>query len=233
MKRLCMAILPLMFLAVAVQAVPLDPGTTIYNPNAPETPVYTTTLPSYFTAGNLVDQMTDAYTVATGNITGSVTSIVYRDPATNFLGFQYQFTSTGASDLIRATIGSNANEWSGITIFNAGANGGGASTPGEVAPVWSDGNPYFILRDPTDSGEGVTFQWRVQSRGTRLAGPDDFSALIFLETDATLYQVTDVGLIDSGAVSSAQAFAPAIPEPTTLTLLGLGGLALLRKRRKA
>lgn len=237
-KGLAIAALSIGIWISLAQAVPLNPGTTVYVPQVPDTPEYTSTLPSYFTLANQVDQMVAAYNAVIGNITGSVTSTVYRDPATNFLSFQYTFTNTGASDLLRATIGSPQQEWLGWNISDAGADGSGASTAGEVAPVWTTGDPFFLLRDPLATGAGVTIQWRVGSSGTRLAGPDDISSLIFFETNAPTYQLTNVGLINSGAVSSAQAFAPAplstiIPEPATIVLLGIGifGAAASRRRR--
>ena len=42
-----------------------------------------------------------------------------------------------------------------------------------------------------------------------------------------------MGILDSGVVSEAEAYAPSlIPEPASLSLLGLGGLALLLRRRR-
>ncbi|HPD17946.1 MAG TPA: hypothetical protein PLE19_23660 [Planctomycetota bacterium] len=196
-------------------ANPLPPGTSLFKPGTVPPlgpPNYSTTLPSYFVAGNIVGgPMASAYAPLTPDIAGVLTSTVYRDPATGFLGFRYHFTSTGASDLIRATIAGAS--WLGVTITNAGADGSGSSTAGTVAPFWTDGDPNFIQRNPVVFGDGLTIQWRALSRGTALRAGDSSSS-IFIETNWETFQTVAVGLLDSGAVSTAQAFAPGPINPS-------------------
>jgi len=194
-------------------------------------------VPAYFTAGNQVAQLISPFIQASGAIDGTITSTVFRDPGTGFLGFQYfwdRSSATGDSVLIRSTIGDLSNPWLGVDIFDAGSDSSGSSTPGSVAPVWADGAPNFILRDPVANGAGITVQWRAMSQGTALE-EGDYSALIFLQTRSTFFAPTNVGLLDSGAVSHAQALAPAIPEPLTLTgmLIAAGGLTRYIRRRRS
>jgi len=243
MKRIYVASALVMILsagpALAVTALP--PGSSTFDPLA-GVPAFDTVLPAYFVpvqqaAPTLVSNYVGAFT-------GTVTSNVYVNPGTGFLAFDYVFTNTtvlpgGAPpggpvlDLAKATIGDPVvKPWLGFTIFNCGADGSGASTP-VGAPSWADGDPYSIDRDLTVAGEGLTINWKLSNNGTVIRNAADFSAHIFFETDAKYWTTTNVGILDSGKVSDAEAYAPSlIPEPASLSLLGLGGLALLWKRRR-
>ena len=136
-------------------------------------------------------------------------------------------------DLTKATIGDpTVKPWLGFTILNAGSDGTGSST-GVGSPSWTDGDPYSLDRDSTAAGEGLTIFWKVFNNGTVLRNSTDYSAHIFFETDAKYFAKTSVGILDSGVVSEAEAYAPSlIPEPASLSLLGLGGLPLLLRRRR-
>ena len=178
-----------------------------------------------------------------GAFTGAVTTTVYRDPGDLTLAFQYHFTNTtvgAVQDIIRATIGDPTFPWLGYVISDAGSDTTapfGNSTAGGGTIFWTDGDPNFLLRDPTISGEGLTIQWRSASDGTVLRNSLDDSALIWFDTNALAYQTTNVGILDSGLVSTAEGYAPlttgAIPEPATIALVGFGLAALARRRRKS
>jgi hypothetical protein len=170
---------------------------------------------------------------------------VYQNPADGTLGFNYLFTRTGGvSDLARATIGSLSNPWLGVTISDTGAYGTGSSTAAPLAPDWADGYPLFLSRAAASSGAGISITWESGNQGTYLnssvnsaSGRNDYSADIFFVTDATAYAATNVGLLDSGAVSQSQALAPSgVPEPASLVMIifglaGMGLLCLARRRR--
>jgi hypothetical protein len=230
--------------AASALAVPLLPGESHFKPGeglvGPK--FYTSALPAYVVAANLVDSMSNPMSV---DFTGTVLSEVYMDPGDSTLLFLYQITNTtpddagSVVDLVRATMG--AGLWKGVGISDCGSDGTGTSTLGGGASEWTDGDPNFLLRDPTASGEGLTIQFRAGSDGTVLRGSaGDFSSLIFFDTDATDYVTGNMGIIDSGKVDSVEVFAPGavpgdepIPEPASLLVFagGLLGFAA-RKRRK-
>jgi len=235
MKRICVALAVVLLLSVgpALAVTALPPGSSTFDPLV-GVPAFDTVLPAYFVAAQQVAPTLVSNYV--GAFTGTVTSNVYVDPGTGFLAFDYVFTNTTAGavvDLAKATIGNpTVRPWLGFTIFNCGSDQSGTST-GVGATSWIDGDPYSIDRDGTTAGEGLTINWKLSNTGTVIRNPADFSAHIFFETDAKWHTKTDVGVLDSGAVSNAKAYAPSlIPEPASLSLLGLGGLALLLKRRR-
>ena len=222
-------------------AAPLAPGTSVDNPlNPGVVPDFTLGLPGYFTPPNLIATLVSPYS---GAFTGTVTSRVYRDPGDLTLAFEYYYTNTTPGpvlDIIRSTIGDTSYPWLGYLITDAGSDESGTSTVGGGGGVnWTDGDPTFLLRDPAVSGAGLTIQWRALSDGTVLRNTTlDDSALVWFDTNAFAYQTTNVGILDSGGTSNAEGYAPRsvstlIPEPTTLSLLGLALLAMARRRRKS
>jgi hypothetical protein len=170
--------------------------------------------------------------MTSGAFSGFVTSNVYQNAAGQ-LAFSYQFNNlavpgAAGSDIVRATVNGANNPWTAVNIFDAGADGLGHSTA-VVGPFgnWSDGNPFDIQRNAVNSGIGIDFS--ILSSGTELLSqPNDLSATIWVTTDATRFAPTSVGLSDNGLVGSAQAFAPAVPEPGSLLLaaVAIGGLGL-------
>jgi hypothetical protein len=240
--RNCIGILLLAVCATALPALAdsaLNPGTSLQRPGqTPDlgAPYYSNNaIPSYFTLANQVATLSSSWVLGSGTLDGNVTSIAYKNPATGFLGFEYIFSRVGSvgsnSQMVRASLGGGANAFLNAVIFDAGSDSLGSSTAGSVAPFWTDGAPDFIQRDTTSAFEGIAFQFRANNQGSAI-DVCNWSADIFIQTQSTLVTQTGVGFIDSGATSSATVLAP-IPEPVTMTILSLGGLGLLLRRRRS
>jgi PEP-CTERM motif len=226
-------------------AAPLPVGGNLDKPNT--TPP-NALAPPYYTAGpvpalysNLLISTPFPYLFTggpTGAFTGTVTSSVFQDPISKNLAFAYKFTNTpnttSPNEIVRITINDPSQPWAGVTISDAGADGTGSSTP-QGTINWSTGDPYDLDRDPSFSDPGI--QFKVLSNGTELVSSStrsDTSSTIWFATNAKSFRPTGVGLSDGGDTGTAQAYGPAVPEPTTLLLLLIGsGCGLLAIRRRA
>ena len=242
MRKLILSNIVLFLMVLGISSsgfsTPLNPGDTIFNPG------YGLAGPQFYTSGGvplgntLLHGQNFGFTGAFG---GNVQSNIYSRTG-GLLTFEYIFTHDANFDLVRATIGDVfTNPWLNTVISDAGADGSGSSSSNASPIVWTDGDPNFLLRDPTISGEGVTIQWRVASGGTTLNDQDGsstgLSSKIWFETDAKTYTITNIGLIDSGAIGGTSGFAPGspIPEPGTIFLLGTGliSIAGLARRKQS
>jgi hypothetical protein len=251
----CVALLSFISLtSPASAAVPLAPGGTVYNPAVvpPFSPGYTPGgVPAAYT---LLTSSTFPYNYMPGSANeaynGSVTSAVYKN-ASGQLAFSYKFNdlvgtapdNTVNYDINHVTISDPSNPWAGVGILDVGSDSGGSSTavPGAFsASGWTNGNPFDILRagPAGDQGIGAFFSLNggtILNRGTTGAPLNNTSALFWVTTDATRFRMTNVGLQDSqSTVGTAQAFAPFVPEPSTVVLSGLGCLvgAVIAVRRR-
>ena len=193
-----------------------------------------------------------------GAFAGFVSSSVWAN-ADGQLAFEYVFNNVTPptppnpplTDIVRATINDPSEPWYNsialpgfppvgpITIFAAGSDpsSGGHSTPvNGFFGGWNNGVPFDVTRSATDYGVAVEFN--PLNSGTQLnSTPNDQSVFIWFATDATDYNVTNVGLSDNGHVGTSQAFAPGIhifPEPSALVLAMIGcfvgGFAIRRGR---
>lgn len=215
--------------ASAALAATLNPGETLFK-NHPSVPAggtaYSTVLPPFGGGANLVAETTSPFT---GDFTGTITTQVFRDPATQFLSFHYSVAldDVNPAAIVRGTM----NGWEGVGITDAGANGSGSSGTFDPAPEWNDGDPLSISRDP--QSEGLAIQWR-QSFTTGLVGtvigPGDLSSVMFFVTDVTDFRPGQMDVIDTAFSGEANVLVP-IPEPASIALLSLGFFGLLMRRR--
>jgi hypothetical protein len=259
----------LFFASTASAVAPtLNPGDTQYNPalNPPNT---------FFTPSYISGPVPAGYTQLTfqdfpyayngtkdESFNGFVRSTVYQ-ASNGTLAFSYVFNNLAptvpvnppATDIVRATINDPTNPWGTFAITSAGADprSGGHSTPiMGFFGGWSNGVPFDVTRSATDFGVAVEFN--PLNSGTQLDFPStnpmspigDQSAVIWFATDATKFNITNVGLSDNGHVGTAQAYSPNTvqvpfipipgPEPSTLVLVGIGGLggalAIWRRRQQ-
>jgi len=88
------------------------------------------------------------------------------------------------------------------------------------------------LVDPTSvsrslNGSVVGFNWPAGAP----IGNGDWSSSLLIFTNATTYKPGQVAIIDSGSADLV-GYAPSVPEPATLSLLGIGLLGLFGFRKK-
>jgi hypothetical protein len=107
-----------------------------------------------------------------------------------------------------------------LRLFGAG----GSISPDELIPIflydgalYIGGNPYDAITNP--------LQYLIDIGN--LEDPNNLYIWDICDTNLQILNIPDQGIYLTGLT------AELIPEPTTLTLLGLGALALLRRRRRA
>lgn len=203
-------------LAAASFAETLSPGTTLFRPGSGSNEYTVGGVP----AGYVHVDGADLTSPITGIFSGSVVSKLYANNAGEY-AFSYQLvnTATNGHEMTSATIGDDSNPWKGIAISDAGADASGLSVGG-----WTDGSPLAIGRDTTGSGEGlrITFYNALANAGVTLRGPSGYSAITWVVTAAKSYTTTNAGILNSGSIGQAEAYAP-VPEPGTLVLLAVAG----------
>jgi hypothetical protein len=145
---------------------------------------------------------------------GTLRSRVYNaDPANPFgpaaLTFTFLLTNAGPDTLERLV----TVDYSG---FLTDANFSSSAPPGAI--------PITVDR----SVSGKVVGWDYTGVGGIAAG--GASATLVLHTNAPLFKPV-VNSIINGSVATAASFGPDIPEPTTLSAIGVAGLALIARRR--
>jgi hypothetical protein len=166
-----------------------------------------------FPGGTLV--ATTSGTITTPTFSANFTQWVFADPfnswCTNCLDFVYQFTNNGPDINERYSMSSFAG-----FLVDVGTSPFGLNDPSTVNRSLGAGAVIGFNYTPgIEIQPGVTTPWLV------------------IETDATAYKWGFVSAQD-GTAGSASAYIPAVPEPSSLALIG-GGLSafglLLRKFR--
>ena len=155
---------------------------------------------------------TGAIAFANGFYSGSITQDVYKN-ATGYL-FVYNFLTSGTSSsyITRMTATNFAGFTTGVDAFGGG----------DV--------PEFINRDP--AGSVIGFQYNGGGAGDFGLAPGSTSATMWIQTNAQYYGA-GLATFQNGYTENINVFGPTVPEPATLSLLGLGVLGLFGLRRKS
>jgi len=178
--------------------------------------------------------LVSSYDSGDGYLSFDVTSQAFTNSNTGEYLYLYQINNTGginAQSITRFTaspyIGSDPTSLMGY--LNANIPSGFLA--GDQVPLWGDND--------SDSGPTVGFNFPVgnpyYSIPDAFIGPGSSSSVLFVESMGQPQLM--VGSIINGQVATIPIYGPSgeldIPEPSTMLLLSLGGLTLLRRGRKA
>ena len=163
-----------------------------------------------------------------GNLAATVTSQAFTDGADSFL-YLYQLNNTGAANsevITRFTASPYASADTSISLGYLTANIPTAFTAGDQAPLYGD----------VDTAAGPTVGFNFPVGNPFFGMPDSYiaggesSLVLYIQSSLAPGIVT--GNVINGGVHSGDIIAP-VPEPATMCLLGLGSLALIRRRKRA
>jgi len=185
----------------------LNPGTTVA-PGATASPA---------AAALVVDSGAQPFTSVDGtSFSGTLRTQVYTNDAGNPFGlagltFTYLLTNNGP-DALERLVTVNFSQWSTDVGVNA------TLVPGAV-PISAD----------RSAGVGKSIGW--DYTGSPGIGAGGNSALLVIHTNAPGFLQVQNSVIN-GSVAVVNSFGPNIfPEPTSLGLVGLAGVGLLRRRK--
>ena len=201
-----LALFSVLVAATFAQAAPLAVGATLFPVPAEPDP----TGGAVACGGPLVSPY------VSGTFSGTLTTIVYvGDPSNPYgpgaLTFTWKLHNDASSVNVNARL--TVSDWTGF-LSDA------SFQPGP------DVNPTYVDRLTADV---IGFSFLGAPIGAGPIGPGQDSDWLVVQTDATTC-VPGVASVIDGTVAMADTLAPA-PEPSTIALLGLGALALVRRRR--
>lgn len=151
--------------------------------------------------------------VITGSPSGSYTAQVFNN-SNGFLDFVYQFSNTGAADVVDSvTMANFAGFLTDVFVQGSGKPPVSAESLGT--------NPNVI-------------KFFFSNSVNNDVGPGQSSNILVIATDATSFQ-NGVFTLQNGDTDSVVAFEPVVPEPSSMLLFGTGLSAVaatLRRRIK-
>ena len=132
------------------------------------------------------------------------------------------------SDLEGARIGVSSTEGGSSPLGYVIVEEGGAGVLADGVVVAAAGDPALAYTVPyTEAGWGAGFEWAAANTPTVAVTPGEW--FNYALNGAAVGDVVSL-FVDPEYGTPADTFTVIIPEPLTLSLLGLGGLALLRRR---